>query len=89
MNNKTKLHRIAVAALLATAFAGSGLTTIGTALDVKYGLPIWLAALLAAAVSGLIAHSAPGALIGLIALAVTSGGWAVTHTDALRAIPTQ
>ena len=86
--NKTKLHRIAVAGLLATAFAGSGLTTIGTALNVKYALPVWLAALLAAVVSALAAHSTPGILIGAALLVVTAGGWTLTHLAALRAVPT-
>ena len=87
MNNKTKFHRIAVAALLATVFAGSALTTVGTALDVRYALPVYLASALSAAAGALAAHSVLGALIGLIALAVCTGSWAATHLAALKAIP--
>lgn len=87
MNNNTKLHRIALTALLAAAFAGSGLTTIGTALNAAPGLRAWLAALLSALLGGLAAYSTAGAVIGLAALAVTTGGWTLTHLDRLRAVP--
>lgn len=86
MNNKTKIHRIAVAALLALAFAGSGLTTIATAFGVGVGASLLLAAALTAAACGLAAHSAAGAVIGIAALAVTGGGWIATHLSALKDI---
>ncbi len=87
MNNNTKLHRIALTALLAAAFAGSGLTTVGTALSAPPGLRIWLAALLSALLGGAAAYSTAGAVIGAAALALTTGGWALTHLADLRAIP--
>ena len=87
MNNKTKIHRIAIAAMLAAVFAGSGLSTIATAFGLKVSVTLWLAALLASAGCGMAAYSAPGALIGAAVLAAVSGGWIATHLAALRAIP--
>lgn len=87
MNNKTKLHRILVAALLALVFAGSGLHTVSTAFTVQAAPSIWLAAALTAAACALAAWSLPGALIGAAGAAVIGGGWILAHLADLRAIP--
>ena len=87
MNNKTKIHRILVAALLALVFAGSGLTTAGSAFAISAGLEIWLAAAVTATACALAAHSGWGALIGAAVLAVFGGGWGLRHIEDLRAIP--
>lgn len=87
MNNKSKLHRILVAALLALVFAGSGLQTVGTAFAVRAGLATWLAAALTAAACALAAWSGWGALIGAAGVAILGGGWGLSHSGDLRAIP--
>lgn len=86
--NKTKINRILTAALLALAFAGSGITTIGTALDARAALPVYLAAALAAVSCALMSYSALTVAAGLMLLGVSSAGWVLTHLPDLRAIPT-
>ena len=44
MSKTIKMNRAAAAVLLAAAFAGSGLSTIGTALSLPFTGPVWLAA---------------------------------------------
>lgn len=87
MNNKTKIHRILVAALLALVFAGSGLNTAGSAFAIGAGLDVWLAAAVTVTACALAAHSGWGALIGAAVLAVFGGGWGLRHIQDLRAIP--
>ena len=86
-NNKTRIHRIAVAALLAAVFAGSGLTTVATAFGAQAGTSIWLAAALTSAVCGLAAWSVTGAVFGTAVLAVTAGSWISARLSDLKAIP--
>ena len=87
MTTNSKTSRILTAALLALCFAGSGFTTIGTALNVDVARPVWIAGWMAAALSGLMAFSGITAVIALIALGLFSGGWMLSHAAQLRAIP--
>ena len=87
MSNKSKIYKVLTTALLATAFSASGLTTIGTALNVSMTAPIWLASGLAAAACGLMAFSGVTAMLALAGLGLISGGWALSHMAGLRAIP--
>ena len=87
MIDKTKFTRALTAALLAAAFAGSGLTTVGTALNAQIAIPIWLAASLTALCCALMALSAQTAILGAAGLALFSGGWALSHMKGLKAIP--
>lgn len=87
MNKKTNLYRSLVAAFLAAIFAGSGLSTIGSAFNAQLGASVWLAAALAALCCALTAHSGIGALIGAALFVVTSGVWGAGHMSDLRAIP--
>lgn len=87
MIDKTKLSRALIAALLAAAFAGSGLTTVGTALNAQHAIPIWLASSLTALCCALMALSAQTAILGAAGLGLFTGGWALSHMTGLRAIP--
>ena len=87
MNSNAKLHRAAVAALLAAMFAGSGLTTAATAIHAGALAPIWLMAALSSGACALIASSPAGVAAGATLLAIAGGGWILTHLPALRAMP--
>lgn len=86
MNKKTRIIRITIAAVLAAAFAGSGATTLATAMHVAVGARLYVAAVLAAALSGLAALSGIGGLAALGLTAIIGGGWAMARRDGLRAI---
>ena len=85
MNKQPKLPRALTAAVLAAVFAGSGLTTAGTAFQAAAAGPIWLTSALASAICAVSALTG-GALLGVAALAALSGVYAVTHVAGMRAI---
>ncbi|MBR1559429.1 MAG: DUF4129 domain-containing protein [Clostridia bacterium] len=85
--NDNKTQRILTAYLLAVAFAGSGFTTVGTALNVSAGLPVWIAAALTCVACAMMALSTPTAIVGSLALALGAGGMALSHAEDLQAIP--
>ena len=86
MSKTIKMNRAATAVLLAAAFAGSGLSTIGTALSLPFTGPVWLAASVVSALCGVIALSGAGTLIGGGLLAAAVLGYTVTHIADLRAV---
>lgn len=87
MIQKGKVYHILTTVLLAAAFAGSGVHTVATALNMDVAVPVWTAAALGAALSGLMALSGLTAVVALILLGLISGGWALSHRAALQAIP--
>ena len=86
MNRHSKLSRALTAAVLAAAFAGSGFTTVGTALQLSAAGPVWLMAALAAGICALAAGLGGGGLLGFAGIAALLGGYSVTHVSGLRAI---
>ena len=88
MNNRTKLNRVITTALLATAFAASGLTTIGTAMKADVASPVWLTSAQTSAACGLMAFSGATAMLALAGLGLLAGGYAFSHLNGIRSIPT-
>ena len=86
MNKKTRTVRILIAAFLAVAFAGSGLATVATAMELSVAPAVYLASALGAAVCALAAYSGVGAVAAAALLALVGGGMAVTHLGALRSV---
>ena len=87
MNRKTRTDRIVIAAVLALVFAGSGITTVATAMNLSLAAPVYAASAIAAALCALAATSGVGAVAAAVLLAVTAGGFVLTHLDGFRAIP--
>ena len=87
MNNKSKIYKAFTTALLAMAFSASGLTTIGTALNVNLSRPIWLTSALAASACGLMTFSGVTAILALAGLGMISGGYILSHLSGMRAVP--
>ena len=86
MNKHSKITRALVAAALAACFAGSGLSTAGTAFQTPVTGPVWLMSSLAAAICAASVATGAGALLALAGLAALAGGYSVTHLNGLKAI---
>lgn len=87
LKHKNKLTRLAVTALLALLFAGSGLMTAATALEVRVAAPaVYLAAAASVALCAVGALSARGAVAAAALFVALIGGAAVSHVSGIAAI---